>query len=478
MTSITKYNETKRWHPARVLQMLAMLAWTLLGMVPGSRAAGTPEKPAGHMAPYAVVFTPINNNAIAGSGVEDQVRVTIIDLGNGNAPVPNFPIQIKFDNSISTDNEVTDATGSYIVKLSGDEVGTTDVHITVTGAKGTYVFNYAAGPPSPGGGGGPGGGTSGTRLVVDVPVAPDDGNTVAVIHAHIENQYGADYPGLPVTFYKIGGTAAGTAVWTVIGTGVTDANGDVAINIKNLKPGTVIYTATYNYGGTDYPITTNSPATVTFVARPDPTNPATQLIVDVPKAPADGSLTTIHAHVVGDDGLPLAGSRVVFTKTGTGTADGTAVVTIIGTGYTDANGDAYITIANSKPGTVIFTATAQDLITTTTYPIVNNSPATVRFTSITPDVNNPATALIVDVPQAPAGGGITVIHAHIVGDDGLPMENAQVVFTKTGTGTADGSAIVIIIGTGYTDANGDTYINITNPNIGTVDFTEIGRAHV
>ncbi len=208
------------------------------------------------------------------------------------------------------------------------------------------------------------------------------------------------------------------------------------------------------------------------MARPDPTNPATQLIVDVPKAPADGNATTtIHAHVMGDDGLPLAGSMVVFTKTGTGTADGTAIVTIIGTGYTDANGDAYITIKNFKPGTVIFTATAQDLITTTTYPIVNNSPATVRFTSITPDVNNPATALIVDVPQAPAGGGIAVIHAHIVGDDGLPMENAQVVFTKTGTGTADGTAVVVIIGTGYTDANGDTYINITNPSIGTVDLT-------
>ncbi len=169
------------------------------------------------MVPYKIVFTLINNGAVAGSGVEDQVRVTIIDVGNGNAPVPNFPIQIKFDNSISSDNEVTDASGNYIVKLSGDEVGTTDVHIIIPGVKDTYVFNYTAGPPSPGGGGGPGGGgpggggggTSGTRLVVDVPVAPDDGNTPAVIHAHIENQYGADYPGLPVTFYKIGGDCGG-----------------------------------------------------------------------------------------------------------------------------------------------------------------------------------------------------------------------------------------------------------------------------
>ncbi|MBS1663486.1 MAG: Ig-like domain-containing protein [Bacteroidetes bacterium] len=462
MTSIT-HNESKRWPLARVLSVLTLLAGMMLGWMPGGKAAGIPkERPGAYRPPYVIVFTPINNNAVAGSGVEDQVKVTVIDQATGN-PVPNFPIAIKFDTNISTDNEVTDGTGSYIVRLSGDEVGSTDVHITVNGAKSTYTFNYVAGTPS-------NGPSSNTQLIVDVPVAPDDGATPTTIHAHVENQFGANFPGLPVTFTIFGGTASGTAVVTVVN-GVTDGAGNATINITNLRTGTVTFTATYVFLGVTYQITNNSPATVTFVARPDPGNPATALIVDVPTAPADNATTTtLHAHVMGDDGLPLAGSKVVFTITG-GTASGTATTTVIGTGYTDANGDVYMDVINSKPGTVTFTATAQDLLNTNLYQITNGSPATVTFTSITPDVNNPATALIVDVPTAPADNSTpTKVHAHIVGDDGLPMANATVVFTISG-GTAAGTAGVTVIGTGKTDANGDVYIDVINSQLGTVDFT-------
>lgn len=442
------------------MPMLAVWVLMMLGLVPGSRAAGAPDHKAAGYAPYTIIFTPINNNAIAGSGVEDQVKATVIDQATG-LPVPNFPILIKFDNSVSSDNQKTDASGNYIVKLVGDQVGQTAVHVTAAGVISTYTFYYVAGTPDPT--------NSATQLVVDVPAAPDDGNTPTTIHAHIVNQFGANYPGLPVTFTIVGGTAKGTAVVTVVN-GTTDANGNAVINITNFKPGTVIFTATYTYGGAQVPITNGSPATVTFVAKPDPTNPATQLIVDVPKAPADGnSTTTIHAHVVGDDGNPLPGSKVVFTAI-SGTAFGTQVVVVVGTGYTDANGDAYINIKNTQWGTVNFTATAQDLITTTTYPITNGSPATVTFTSVTPDPNNPATALIVDVPTAAAGGGITTIHAHIIGTDGLPMQGAKVVFTVSG-GSAGGTAVVTLVGSALTDANGNVYINITNPNVGDVNFT-------
>jgi len=460
---------------ARIRAKISFIGMLLLScaLLPGffqpvKAAPGEPEKkPAGY-APYIIVFTPINNNAIAASGVEDQVQVTVIDQATG-LPVPNSAITIRLDNNVSVDNKTTDGSGNFVIKLTGDEVGQTIIHVKVAGQATSYdyTFTYIAGTPSSSG--------SGTQLIVDVPAAPDNGNTPATIHAHIENQYGADYPGLPVTFTIVGGGASGTAVVTVVNA-TTDVNGDAYINITNLKPGDVIFTATYTYGGAQVPITNNSPATVTFVATPDPTNPATQLIVDVPTA-AVGGTTTIHAHIVGDNGLPLAGSKVVFTMTG-GTASGTAGVTIVGTGYTDANGDAYINITDSKPGTVVFTATAQNLLNTTTYPIVFGSPATVTFTSVTPDPTNPATQLIVDVPQAAAGGGITTIHAHVVGDDGLPLAGSRVVFTKTGTGTADGTAVVTIVGTGYTDANGDAYINITDPNVGTVIFTATAQSLV
>ncbi|HXO77557.1 MAG TPA: hypothetical protein VN824_20030, partial [Puia sp.] len=415
-------------------------------------------KPVGY-APYKVIYTPINNGAVAGSGVEDQVEVTVIDVAT-NLPVPNYPISIKFDQNVSSDNETTDGAGNYIIKLSGDEVGSTIIHVKLPGQQDPfdYTFTYIAGTPSST--------VSTTQLVVDVPQAPVGG--ITTIHAHVENQFGADYPGLLVTFTPVGGGAKGTAVVTVLNA-VTDANGDAFINITDPNPGDVIFTATYTYLGVPVQITNNSPATVIFLDTPDPTKSATQLIVDVPQASVGGT-TTIHAHIVGTNGLPLAGSKVVFTNTNTGTAAGTAVVTVVGIGYTDANGDAYINITDPNPGTVIFTATAQNLLNNTTYPIVFGSPATVTFTSITPDPTKSATQLIVDVPQAPVGG-TTTIHAHIVATDGLPLAGAQVVFTNTNTGTAAGTAVVAIVGTGMTDANGDVYINITDPNPGTVVFT-------
>jgi len=461
-----QYNKTSERRLARLMPLLAMWVSMMLGFsLPGR--AGTPRVwAADRLVTYQVVLTPINNGAIAGSGVNDVVRIQVYDITNPASPVllTNVPLSITIAQSGVQSTPSTNGSGFYDYGLSSNIVQTKEIDVQVRGDDATLVpinFNWTAGTPDPS--------SSSTKLVVDVPVAPDDGNTPATIHAHIVNQFGSGYPGLPVTFTIVGGTAQGTAMVQIINK-ITDGNGDAVIEIRNFKSGTVIFTATYTFSGVENPITNNSPATVTFVAKPDPTNPATQLIVDVPKAPADGrSPTTIHAHVMGDDGQVLAGSKVVFTAV-SGTAFGTQVVTVIGTGYTDANGDAYINITNTNWGTVNFTATAQDLITTTTYPIVNGSPATVTFTSVNPDVNNPLTALVVDVPVAAAGGGVATIHAHIVGDDGQSMQGAKVVFTING-GMAAATAVVVVVGPGTTDANGDVYINITDPNVGDVSFT-------
>jgi len=71
---------------------------------------------------------------------------------------------------------------------------------------------------------------------------------------------------------------------------------------------------------------------------PDLTNPLTQLITDVGSTTADGvSADKVHAHIVDSKGNGVPGTTVVFTVTG-GTAGGTAVTTVVGTGVTDANG--------------------------------------------------------------------------------------------------------------------------------------------
>ena len=298
-----------------------------------------------------------------------------------------------------------------------------------------------------------------TQLIVDVPVAPADGTTDAVIHAHIVDASGNPVQNVTVVFTVSGGSAAGTAVWGPV-SGTTDASGNVAINITNLKAGTVSFTATVN----GVSIINGSPATVTFTATaPSVSNPATQLIVDVPVSPPDGSSAdVIHAHIVDANGNPVPNATVVFTISG-GSAAGTAVVSYV-SATTDANGDETIDITNLKSGTVSFTATVNGT------PIVNGSPATVTFVAATPSVTNPLTMLVVDVTGSPADGTTTdVIHAQIVDANGNPVPNATVVFTISG-GTASGTAAVTYLTT-VTDANGDETIDITNTTAGTVSFT-------
>jgi len=291
-----------------------------------------------------------------------------------------------------------------------------------------------------------------TALIVDVPTAPDNGSTATVIRAHLVDANGNTVNNATVVFTPTGGTALGTAAITSV---FNAGNGDYTITIKNTQPGTVTFTATAN----GLPITNGSPATVTFVtSAPDPTNPLTKLIVDVPAAPADGSITTVHAHVVDASGTAITNATIVFSISG-GTAFGTAVlgpVTNLG------NGDYSINITNLVAGTVDLTATANAIA------IINGSPAQVAFISSLPSTGNPLTAIVVDIPSAPDDGNTTtVMHVHLAAADGSAVNGATVVFTPTG-GTAQATAVVSSV---VPDGNGNYTITIKNSQPGTVIFT-------
>jgi gliding motility-associated-like protein len=395
---------------------------------------------------YTVTITITHNFALADG---TQADVVTVNVTLGGIPVPALPVTFVINGGASGINPViyTDGSGNAILSLSSTVAGPATVQAFVGGTPYgpvTVTFLASAGPPDLS--------NPRTQLIIDQGVCRADGLSTDQMHAHLVDQYGNPVSGFPVTFTVVGGTSGGTAVLSTF-VGTTDVNGDAILTLTNIVAGSVIVSA--QVGGVDL---TNSPATVFFVAGlPSTGNPATQLIVDIGSTAADGvSTDQVHAHVVDVNGNPVPNATVVFTVSG-GTAGGTAVIT--GTGITDVNGNATVTITNTSIGTVFINATIGGVT-------INNSPVTVMFVSGPPSTSNPATALLVDVGSNTADGVSTdQVHAHIVDGGGNPVPNATVVFTVTG-GTSGGTAV--IAGTGITDATGNAVLTITNTVAGTV----------
>jgi gliding motility-associated-like protein len=411
-----------------------------------SARAMAPSPAAAPLVTYTVTITITHNFALADGTQADIVTVNVTIAG---VPVSNLPVTFVINGGASGINPVlyTDINGNAALSLSSTVPGPATVQATVGGINyGPVIVTFlaSAGPPDLT--------NPRTQLLVDQGSCRADGISTDQVHAHVVDQYNNPVAGATVVFTVVGGTSAGTAVLSTF-TGIADANGDAILTITNTVTGTVTIAA--SIGGTQI---NNSPATVQFVAGPPSTsNPATQLIVDIPSTAADGTSTDqVHAHIVDVNGNPTPGITVVFAVSG-GTAGATAV--IAGTGVTDVNGDAVLTITNTTIGTVGISATVGGTA-------IHNSPATVTFVSGPPSTTNPATALLVDVGSNTADGVSTdQVHAHIVDAGGNPVPNATVVFTVSG-GTSGGTAV--ISGTGITNALVDAVLTITNTVAGTV----------
>jgi len=386
-------------------------------------------------------------------------------------------------------NGTTNSSGDAVIDITNLNLGTASFTATVNGLPipngSPATVTFVAGAPDPS--------NPQTAIIVDVPSATADGSTPTVVHAHIVDANGLPVSGATVVFTISGGTAAGTAVVTVVN-GTTDASGNAVIDITNLKIGTVTFTATVN----GVPIPNGSPAQVTFVAgSPALSNPLTALVVDVPSATADGaSATVVRAHIVDANGNPVSGATIVFSVNG-GTVSGTAVVTVIGTGKTDANGDASIDITNLKAGTVTFTATVNGL------PIPNGSPALVTFVAGGPipgDPSGPPAGGNTPGGGGTAGGGtggggtgnnpsggnnytllyvaqdhhvadgkdVDSVAAYVTDINKNPVKNATITFSIVAGGTATAGAQLVGTVTVTTDANGIAEIAITSTKPGTV----------
>ena len=301
---------------------------------------------------------------VDGTAVADDVDLTtvraVITDANGN-PVAGQSVTFALADGtavfVGSTTLITDANGVVIINLQSTTAGL--VHLTAT-VNGTPIINgspaeveFVAGPPDLS--------NPDTQIIIDANDADADGIAQNIVRAHIVDAYGNPVANQTVTFSYTGVATAGGPL-----TLTTDANGDAVLTLTSTTVGIVSVTADLN--GT--PIPNGSPAEVRFTTYPDVTNPDTYIVMMTDNAFADNTATnSVRAHVVDNEGNPMAGAQVTFTI-----ASGEATIITPQPVVTDANGDAIIYLTSTKPGFVTITAVADGKT------IINGSPVRIRFT--------------------------------------------------------------------------------------------------
>jgi gliding motility-associated-like protein len=407
----------------------------------------------------------------------------------------NYPVDISFfiipsgsaDGAAVLAGSATgvtpDANGNLSMTIKDPTQGTVLIGATVTykGVTTTITFGSPAkvifvdpsivDPSNPG-----------NMLVVDKGTATADGADFTTIHAHLVNAAGGSLKNVTVTieFFIIpSGPADATAVLSVIGAQsiTTNSTGDIYLNIKDIKAGTVQLGARITYLTVTRPITTGSPAPVEFVAdvavpsAPGVTD-GTMLTIVKDFAPGDGvDSNAVHAHITDKNGNPVKNQVVTFSIRAGGTSTATAKLVGTVTVTTDASGNAVMYITNSVPGTTWIDATID--YNGNPVSLIDGAYKEITFTNL-PDVTNPATRLIVIVYEALADGvSTTVVKAHVVDLNGDPLPGRDVTFSID-----SGTAQIVTPGPWTTDANGDISIEISSakPGFALITATVGGKA--
>ncbi len=390
----------------------------------------------------------VTTGAIADGTAKNTVRAEIVDV-NGN-PVPNATVTFQIASGTATPSGsltvTTDANGYAVIDLTSTVVGTVTLTADVNGDAITNgspaSVQFVVDAPNVN--------APTTKLVVVATGALADGTATNTVKAIITDGTGNLVPNATVTFQM----ASGTGTFTTPVTVNTDVNGEAIISMVSTVAGTVGITADVN--GT--PIINGSPANVIFIVKaPDVTQPSTYIKVVTTGALADGTATnSVSAHVVDEDGNPVAGQTVVFTIA-SGTATPAGSLTVI----TDANGDAVLTLTSTVVGSVAITATVDGNA------ITNGSPATVEFVAKAPSTSVPTTRLEVAVTNSVANGiAMNTVRAVITDEDGNPVAGQTVAFTIT-----PGTAVFVGAPQLFTDINGVAIINIQSTIAGPFDVT-------
>jgi adhesin/invasin len=482
---------SRRFHSA----LKVILVW--LGFLPffSGMANASPKGPSPVSAgPYTIVYTYINNNAVADGVTNDVIQVTVLDASNNpvNGVTISFTIAGTTVSSNLTTGSGTFAAGTVQFGLASTTVNSTQILIQVnvapvapgSTANNIVTFTYLPGPPDPNP---PPGSPNPSFYIVTQDNVAADGVSQDFVMVHLTdsrgNRLGA---GIPVTFTILGGSAAGTAklngtTFNTI-TMTTNGVGEITMPITNTVIGDVVIDASVIVGGLPISIS-GSPRTVHFiVGTPVASTPVaggTSYITTQDGAVADGtSQDIVKAHITDAGAHPVAGVPVTFTISGGAAGanaqlNGTTPTTITLT--TDINGDIIMPITDITAGDVIIDATI--LVGGVATPI-NGSAQTVHFIAGAPVASTPAaggTSYITTQSPEPADGtSQDMVKAHISDINGNSVPGVQVTFTVTG-GSAGSSAL--LNGTTpttitlTTDANGDIILPITNIKAGDVTIS-------
>jgi len=357
---------------------------------------GTYNEPDG----YKVQFVVTSNNLASTNAIMAGTPPTLPSTGtlttvlamNANGSI-DIPITDLTAGSVTIQAYAWDpVTSAYDISF-GKQTVTFTAGVAVPGNPG----GGGAGGTSPGGGGlPPGGGGSGTGgtgpggdntgpgsnsgytvLFVRQDNQLSNGQQQDSVIAYITDANTNAVVGVPVTFSieitPNAGTISSGAQFVGNTTVSTDDSGMARIAMTSTTPGTVYVVATMvdpTSGNTV--LIDGSYQIVTFVDKPDTSNPQTALTVIVYEALTDGvSRTAVEAHVVGMNGQVMSDQPVTFSID-----SGTAQIVTAQPVYTDGNGNAIIYLTSTTPGYALVTATVDGL------PIDYGSPARVYFAPI------------------------------------------------------------------------------------------------
>ncbi len=456
--------------PARILSILAVWIGLMLGTSLHGMAAGAPTS----WDVYQVTIIPQNNNAIAGSGVNDVVRVLVMDLTTG-LPAAGIPLSFTIVGTTVSSTPVTNASGYYDYGLASGSVGSADILIQANGQSFTQTFTYIAGPPAVNP---PPGSTNPSYFIVTQNNVTADGSSRDIVEIHLSNQFGVNEP--PGTLVTLTVTSSSPASSNALLNGTTTttitvplgANGIVDIPITDVTVGSVTLQATVPgnptpVGGPGYTQVVNF---VTGV--PDPTK--SYIVVTQDGANANGvAQDIVTAYLFDSQGRPTSGTVNFSIQSGTATF----VTTVTGTG----------TVAAEYISNTVNAVQVQAALSGGTFLNDQNNPAnnyaTIHFTNGPPDPSK--SYIVVTKDPAPADGATQdIVTAYLFDAQGRPTSGtvtftiqsgtATFVATVTGTGTVAAEYVSSTVGVVQIQAmtNGTFLNDQNNPanNYATIHF--------
>ena len=450
---------------------LAGILLLLLGFSRNSLAAGSPDRTAWDI--YSVTIIPQTNNAVAGSGVNDVVRVMVTDLTTG-LPAVGFPLSFTISGTSVSSTPVTNASGYYDYGLASGTVGSADIIILVNGQTQTYTFNYVSGPPAVNP---PPGSPNPTYFIVTQDNAVADGSSQDMVEVHLSNQFGVNFPvGTLITLTVTSSTQVptdallnGTTTTTI--TVPLGANGTVDIPITDVTVGSVtLQASTPNIPGPGNAVI-GGPGftqTVHFVAGPPDPSKSYILVTQDPTV-ADGvSQDIVTAYLFDAQGRPTTAAVTFTTLSGTASLVTTvsASNTVAAEYVSNTVGAVQVQASYVLNGNTIF-------LTDQSNPA--NNYATIHFTTGPPDPSK-SYILVTQDPAAADGVSQDIVTAYLFDAQGRPTTGtvtfsiqsgtATYVASVTGSGTVAAEYVSNTVGAVQVQAllSGTTYLNDqTNP---------------